>query len=214
MKSKYILSLLFLGLLLLQFTDADAQRRRGIRHRTASGKLWFGPIVGVNYANVMGDFAGDSDWKVGYHAGLLADIGITTDFVVEPTLLYSLKGVQSASESSVKLNLSYAEIQCNLKVKAGYYRTVNFFAGPFVAFLVSAKATNGEDKLDVKDQFNGIDFGINGGAGYQMKNGLGVTVRYELGIANINGDLPGQTVVPVSNTANAMLSFIYLLRKD
>lgn len=73
--------------------------------------------------------------------------------------------------------------------------------GPQVGFLASSKAKapiieiREEAKLtkkiarvseaNLEDQFKSTDFGFNFGAGYQLKNGVGIHARYYLGLANI-----------------------------
>ena len=65
-----------------------------------------------------------------------------------------------------------------------YYLTKGFSleAGPQIGFLLSAK----NDKTDVKDSFNTVDFGVNFGLGYKLDNGLNFGARYNLGLSDIN----------------------------
>lgn len=77
-----------------------------------------------------------------------------------------------------------------------YYVTegLSLQAGPQIGFLLSAKGKTEasamglsiEEEEDVKDEFKGLDFGLNFGAGYELENGLGFDVRYNLGLSNIS----------------------------
>lgn len=214
-KAKKFLTLLFLLALVFAFIDADAQhQRRGLRHKRGRGTVWVSPIVGGNYTIVMGDFATLYDWKPGFHAGLLANIGYRSRVLLEPGLMYSLKGAQSSFNSDVKLNLSYAEIITNVKIKVGYYDRVFFLAGPYTGFLVAANAVAGSEKADVVDQMSRFDFGINAGGGVQLKKGFAACLHYQYGLMNINTNVPGRPVTPKNTNSAAMLSLMYFFKPN
>jgi hypothetical protein len=212
MKATKIFSFILLALFALSFSDADAQQRRGLRHKKNRGKIWIAPIVGSNYSTLLGDRALDYDWKPGVHAGALADIGLRDRLVFEPGLIYSLKGTKYTNLDNVKLNMHYAELLANFKVKVGYTEMVNFIAGPYVAYLVAANATDGDNNVDAKDQLLPIDFGLNLGGGVQLKKGLAVSLHYDMGLANVNDYVPGQTITPNNTHSAIQLSVMYFFK--
>ena len=150
----------------------------------------FGVKGGLNLATVGGDVEG-VDAKIGFNVGGFAEIKVSDKFAIQPELLYSVQG-DKYSESfggttyTVKENLSYI----NLPVMVKYYVVDKFSleAGPQVGFLISAKAKQGSESIDVKDGLNTVDFGANFGAGYDFTENVSVGVRYNLGLSNIAKD--------------------------
>jgi hypothetical protein len=214
MNSKNIFSLMAIAAMLLLFIDADAQHRRGVRHRRGGSKILIGPIVGANMSKITGDFSEEFDWKPGFHAGVFFNVGVVPRLVLEPVLLYSMKGSQLAEESSFKLNLNYADLLLNAKVRVGYDENLNFFAGPYTGYLIAANAVAGAESEDVTENFFRFDFGVNAGGGYQLSNGIGFSLRFQLGLSNINADIIGQSFVPVNHNGVGMLSVMYMAGKS
>ena len=73
-----------------------------------------------------------------------------------------------------------------------YYFTEGFSleVGPQIGFLLKAEGEVDGISVDFKDEVKNIDFGLNFGVGYKMKNGLNFGVRYNLGLSNTN-DMEG-----------------------
>lgn len=151
----------------------------------------FGVKGGLNLATLGGDVDDNVDAKIGFNVGGFVEIKISDKLAVQPELLYSVQG-DKYSESfgsvnyTVKENLSYI----NVPVMVKYYVAdkFNLEAGPQVGFLVSAKAKQDSENVDIKDGLNTIDFAANFGAGYDFTENLSVGVRYNLGLANIVKD--------------------------
>jgi hypothetical protein len=170
----------------------------------------FGAKAGVNLANLGGDVE-DADMKIGFHVGGVVEIPLSDQFSFAPELLFSTQGTKSeysetdtffgetvTYEYEEKLNLSYL----NIPLMARYYVAEGFSleAGPQVGFLMSAKAEGDESvtidgttesesySVDVKDELESLDFGLNFGAGFKMENGLFFQGRYNLGLANLTGN--------------------------
>lgn len=143
----------------------------------------FGVKAGVNFASLSGDFTDGLKAKTSFHIGGVAEVMISDDFSVQPELVYSSQGAK-ADEGDGKLNYDYL----NLPILAKYYvaENISIEAGPQIGFLMSAKADDGTDDVDVKDETSGIDFGVGFGAGYKMDSGLNFALRYNLGLSNTN----------------------------
>jgi hypothetical protein len=165
----------------------------------------FGVKAGLNMASLSG---GDAYYsygsKAGFHVGGLAEIKINDKFSVQPEVLYSLKGADfnygfggAFGLATDKLNLSYIDVPVMVK----FYPIERLSAelGPNVAFLMSAKRVQ-NTTIDVKDNFNSIDFGMNIGAGYELKQGIMFQLRYNLGLADISKTATGATNVTDKNS--------------
>jgi hypothetical protein len=138
----------------------------------------FGPIVGLNLADVSGDVNSDG-MIIGAHLGGFVNLGITENFMVEPQLLFSMKGAKGSGDD-LRMNWIEVPIWARYELASG----LNFSAGPFVGILLSADAGQ-----DVKDSFKSTDFGLGFGVGYQMEGGLGFHLNYSAGLANIGEDI-------------------------
>ncbi|RYZ52070.1 MAG: PorT family protein [Sphingobacteriales bacterium] len=113
--------------------------------------------------------------KFGFHAGILADIGISDNFSVAPALRYSMKGGKveykynvsvpggsGSVEAKDKLSYSYVELPVNFVYKTGAPGSARFMvgAGPYAAYLVNAhnkyktvsKVTIGSETTETVDQ--------------------------------------------------------------
>lgn len=138
----------------------------------------FGLKAGLNLASLTNDTSG-LKLRNAFHIGVMAEIPISELFSIQPELLYSAQGAK-ADGDQVKIDY------LNLPVMFKYYvaQDVSFEAGPQIGFLLSATSEI-DDQGDIKEEVEGLDFGLNFGLGYKMDSGLNVGVRYNLGIANI-----------------------------
>ena len=145
----------------------------------------FGAKAGLNLATITGDDTDDLVSRTAFHVGVVAEIGISDKFAVQPELLYSAQGAKVDGED-VDINIDYI----NLPIMAKFYVAEGFSleAGPQVGFLMSAEFKGGGGELDVKDHLKGIDFGLNLGLGYKMESGLNFSARYNLGLSDANDD--------------------------
>jgi len=141
----------------------------------------FGAKAGVNFASIGGDDTDDVDGLTSFHVGGVAEIMFSDKFSFQPELLYSEKGF-SVDDIDYKLNY------ISLPLMAKYYVAEGFSieAGPQVGFLMSAKATDGDDDVDIDDVISSVDFGVGVGVGYKLDSGLNFAARYNLGLSNIN----------------------------
>lgn len=154
----------------------------------------------VNLSNFSGDTDGlDLQSKVGFNAGGFVEIKLSDKFGIQPEILFSTQGTKAKAEGveiegnfyngEVCFNLSYI----NVPVMFKYYAVdkLNIEVGPQIGFLTSAKTKttvdgfNGSNEMDVKDNFESIDFGLNFGAGYDFTDHFSAGLRYNLGLANI-----------------------------
>ena len=151
----------FLCFVLITPNQADAQI--GIR-------------AGINMANFSGDVEGN-ETNLGFHFGLDYETMLGSSMTFTPGLLYSGKGAKDDA-SDVASNLSYLEIPLDLGFAFGEAFSVK--VGPYLGFLMSAKAGD----LDLKEAYNSLDFGLNLGLNYDVQQ-FTVGAGYGLGLANV-----------------------------
>jgi hypothetical protein len=149
----------------LGFTNVNAQ------------KIKFGAKGGLNFATIRGDNTQGIDVVTSLNFGVLSEIPVSDKFSFQPEIMYSGQGY-SFNENTIAL--SYL----NIPLMGKYYVTkgLSVEAGPQIGFLLAAK----NEKTNVKDSFNTVDFGVNFGVGYKLDNGLNFGVRYNLGLTDIN----------------------------
>ena len=116
----------------------------------------FGVKAGVNANTIFMNYAEEDDemstqWLIGYHAGVLADIPLAGPFSIQPGLNYVSKGyrldlaeiVPAADEITGydRIRLNYLELPVNLAVEP--INGFKIYAGPYVAM-----GLNGMSKWD------------------------------------------------------------------
>ncbi|NNE33279.1 MAG: porin family protein [Winogradskyella sp.] len=125
----------------------------------------FGVTAGLSNLNVQASLGGDEDdeSETGFHIGLLADLGISEKFHVQPELTFSNGG-----------DVSFI----NLNVLAKFYVSdgLNLQAGPTIG-------TAGGDDIDavealLGDDFTKLNLGLAVGAGYDISESFFAQARY------------------------------------
>lgn len=148
----------------------------------------------------------DYDMKPGFHAGVAADIPLSSYFSIEPALLYSNKGFKYkgnflGSDIDVSTNLHYLDIPVNFKASTQMEGGIRIYAaaGPYMGIGMAGKGkvkitgqgTSQEVNEDVEwgseDGYilRRLDFGATFGAGVEVKQ-IQIGLSYDLGLANIS----------------------------
>lgn len=160
----------------------------------------FGIKGGMNISDWAGDTEGlDAKSKIGFNIGGFAEIKLTDKFAIQPEILYSAQGMRlddfeteldevGIVTADINFNFSYINIPVMFKYYAA--EKFNIEAGPQIGILTSAKLKTkvegyGSSDLDVKDNFESVDFGLNFGAGYDFTDHFFANVRYNIGLSNI-----------------------------
>lgn len=142
-----------------------------------------------------------TDSRIGFTAGIVAAIPISSNFSFMPALNYVQKGFLENMEDDDKIEatLNYLELPLNF-----VYNRDGFFigAGPALSFGLSGKGKstfNGEtneEEIDfgsADDELKATEFSANFLTGYQFKNGFLVSLNYNLGLSNVwNGEDGGK----------------------
>ncbi|MBC7572083.1 MAG: PorT family protein [Spirosoma sp.] len=159
---------------------------------------------GLNASSLFYSTNGASNKKerIGFHAGLFAQIPAGEFFAIQPELLYITKGASAdynvlGFNGNNSFNLNYAELPVLATFKLG--QTVELQAGPYVGYLLNSNvSSNGDLGSGIttinRDNFNKVDYGLAGGVNIYFGKAF-VGARYEQGLQNI----------AKSGTANTLL---------
>lgn len=198
------ISYCFIIMLMLSATSAIAQR-------TDDARTSFAVLGGVNVQNLIGkNFNGtksENNVRIGYHAGVNAQIPIVPQFYFQPGLLFSTKGANTADgDISGTLNLSYIELPLNLVFKAmlgnGHFM-LGF--GPYVGYGIMGKSVSEiagasverevmfQNTVELTDPLlpvyvRPLDAGGNVFAGYELSNGIFLQFNTQFGMLSLTPD--------------------------
>ena len=169
-------------------------------------EIKFGAKVGLNLSSASVDRGYDTDISslVGVHVGGFANFKLDEKFAVQPELLFSTQGFKEYDNDGGyiyddKYKLNYINVP--ILFQYIFVPKFHFEAGPQVDFLLSGKAdgkyydpmfdeTQTQNNVDIKDSLKSVAFGFNIGAGYAITPKLSATVRYHLGLSEVD-DLEG-----------------------
>ena len=191
---KTTLKSLLVIIMMLAFTGLQAQVK-------------FGPKVGVNLSTMTLKSSGvsfDPKMLVGFHAGLISEIGLTDNLKLQPGILYSSKGSKyevTLFEETFDFTMApaFIEVPVNLMYSFGPGETkFNVFAGPYFAYGIGGKFKSDGESEDLSfgtsedDDMKPFDIGVNFGVGVNIKGFL-ISAQYGLGLANLTTEDTGDT---------------------
>ena len=191
--------------------DSTALSYIQFERESPKDKTTWGVSAGVNYNNLFGKeldyiFANkQTDYKLGFHAGVFVNSPLGKGFGFRNELLFSLRraGVylsdEDEKEYSANFSRSYIDLMpFNLSFEKGGFQV---YAGPYVSSLLSAYVNRqGEDGKIYKDKsiygdpeneetesryLQKFDFGVNVGFGYRFGDKFRVGLRYMHGFTDI-----------------------------
>lgn len=147
--------------------------------------------------------------KNGFIFGCFYRFDLNNNLALQPEVYYSMKGTQASGSGVIygygysydlSIEINYLEVPVLLKYKIlpkGNY-TPSLFAGPYVAFQMSTKASatvevEGVTQTEetVMDEVKSIDLGVTVGGSLGIKMGSGsiiLDLRYSLGLTKIADD--------------------------
>ncbi|MDQ0594227.1 outer membrane immunogenic protein [Chryseobacterium ginsenosidimutans] len=186
---------------------------------SSTNPVRFGIKGGMNVSSLSNDGTlEDQGSKIGFNAGVFANIPIATSFSIQPEVLYSQYGDKydtriGNNTYSYANHLDYITVPVMLQ----YNIIPNLYleAGPEFGFMVSAKnKSKNETSNDViaesgnyKDNFNTFNFGLGLGAGYYFTDNIGITARYVAGLTDIAKDRPSNSDAVRNNVFQVGLAF-------
>jgi hypothetical protein len=176
-----------------------------------TGKIEFGLDGGINYPDIRGLDAGKmrGNFNIGFyfdfklknpqwmiHTGVLVKSTMGSDHL--PVYPLNNTDLDNAfADGEVKRKINYFNVPIEMKyifknhiyLEAGIMPSLrNKAFDVFTADLIDNNDL--EYKLDTRDQFHRLDFGLVGGVGYRLMggNGMNLTVRYYYGLVDITID--------------------------
>ena len=186
------------------FILAIALLSTGIANAQSTDKpIRLGVKAGVNYSNIIKDDGNnnfETDFLVGYHAGITLDIKLLENLAFTPEALYSTKGYKSTSAiGEFTQTTHFIDIPILASVRLG--GGLNLVAGPQVSFLMSTnnKFETGfgtaEQKIveDDSDRFKKSLVGGLIGFRYDFSDKVGLNGRYAFDFQKNNENGSSQT---------------------
>jgi hypothetical protein len=149
---------------------------------TIHAQVRFGLKAGMNLANITNSGGGTT--RVGFNGGVQTNIPVTSQFSVQPEIMYSSQGAKGDNDAVAVLNY------INIPILFQYNNHSGFFAhtGPQFGFLLNAKHKQGNVTTDLTDVFKSSDFSWAFGGGYLFSSRFGFNARYNLGFTKIVKD--------------------------
>ncbi|HVU55251.1 MAG TPA: porin family protein [Puia sp.] len=142
-----------------------------------------------------------------FTGGGFASILLGKKWSLQPELLYSMQGATGKPEQNyyVTATEDYRLSYLNIPVLVKYKLPMAFFVetGPQLGLLLSAKANEtlvgsvNTIHYDIKSQLKSTDLSWVLGVGYCSPFNIGMDVRYNLGLENINQATGGSSTVPI-----------------
>jgi len=161
--------------------------------QVADAQIQLGIKMGYNRSNVP--FSGDQYYTdkdlSAFNAGLMASIPLSAHLIFKPEVVYSVQGIVDINHATLgNQYIKYSNYYLNLPVLIEYRHVSGLFVetGPQFGILLSAKADDGEEfHMNETPYTQPGDISWVFGLGYQIpKINLGIDVRFNLGITDIN----------------------------
>jgi hypothetical protein len=155
----------------------------------------FGIKGGLNLTSLKVDDPGASyDSRTGFHAGIFLRGRVNKVGIQPEVLIFTQRGEGTFSLTKVEESFTYLSIPVMLK----FYPIggLNLQVGPQFGFLLDGErkyeGAFTSYKEDIKDTYKSSDVSISLGGGYDFGFGLGLDVRYNIGVKDINNATNGE----------------------
>jgi hypothetical protein len=200
---------IFLSILLT--TTASGAAAQNVRFGVKAGPSYT-KFRGVDPAQLS---SASNAYRLGFHAGVLAEVKVTDTFSIQPELLYSQKGAKNKLVSGIYDAFSYLDLPIVVKARLG---ETGFFleGGPQFGYLLRATSTFMDYSYNVRDSYEKVDVGYAAGLGYQLASGPLLGFRFNGGLTRLNQPIisGGQIRATENRWNNAFQLYAgYLLRR-
>jgi hypothetical protein len=166
---------------------------------TSFGQVRVGATAGFQLATHTPEEVGTQNKsKVGFMAGAMFEIPLSSSVSLRPQLLYSAKGVRKNAlgtfDAALSLNYIEVPIQLVYTVESGTGH-LSFGAGVYIAYGLSSKAvitSNGQTRTFTDDfgpnadQYRRNDVGGRLSIDYELPSGLSIGTYYAPGFTDLN----------------------------
>ena len=143
----------------------------------------FGVKAGLSLSGFNEDLSADTDAQTGFVAGVLVSINFSDIFSLQPEVLYSQQGANpDRGDNTFIMDYINVPILAKFFFLEGWYGAI----GPQFGFSIRADTEDieGRDDLDLDDTKT-FAFAVPVGTGYQLDSGLGLDVRYNVGLTDV-----------------------------
>ncbi len=168
---KKILSVI---LLIISYSTLRAQVQVGVKGGFNMSSLSASYETEINYSS-----------KTNFNAGVMLSFPLGSGISIQPEMSYSGEGADVDADN---VHGVYSFQMLNIPALLKYTAPFHLFAetGPQAGFLLGATIKEGEfPSTDVKDQTKSPNFSWAFGVGYQLPVGLGLDIRYNVGLTDI-----------------------------
>ena len=125
--------------------------------------------------------------RIGLQFGGVVTIPFTDAVQLRTGAIYNQKGATiDFLEGDITLALDYLEVPVDFAFMLGDGGFA-LNAGPYFAFVMSAKAKLDGESEDIED-ISGMDLGLNFGASYLINEQILIDARYGMGLMNLDSD--------------------------
>jgi len=167
---------------------------------TASAQFKFGVGGGVNMSNLGGSDISNTDSRLGFNGGFMAEVKLPIKLGVEADILFSTKGAKNYlfknenghSIGIADFKLSYIDMPVVVKIYS--LKILSFQLGAQYSFLINSNPSG----ISINEKWNDGDLSAVVGLGVDILK-LHVSARYNYGLSSI--DKGGQDI------KNNMLTF-------
>lgn len=167
----FFLTALFLFSTFLSSLNAQVAVKPGIK-------------AGANFGSLMGEETSSAGFRIAPQFGVFAKFDFNEEgnisFILQPELQYTGRG---AKQDNVTTKLNYLELPIMSSVHFGAFYLE---AGPQLGYLMSARQSFPEGKVDVKDGYRKFDLSLSAGLGLRFENGIGFGLRCTSGVLAVN----------------------------
>ncbi|WBA44206.1 porin family protein [Hymenobacter canadensis] len=170
---------IFLSILLT--TTASVAAAQTVRFGVKAGPSYT-KFRGVDPAQLS---SASNAYRLGFHAGVLAEVKVTDKFSVQPELLYSQKGAKNKLVNEIYTVFSYLDLPIMVKARLGE-TGVFLEGGPQFGYLFRATSTFMDNSYKVRDSYEKVDVGYAAGLGYQLASGPLLGFRFNGGLTRLN----------------------------
>lgn len=178
-----------------------------------SAQVNLGVKGGINLSNIYGSDVTGNSAKIGFHAGILADYEFSFNSAIQTGIFFTTKGYKGDDEESeLTVNSMYLQLPVHYAYKLDISpgTRVVFHGGPYIAYGIGGKITNGIDMDTFGDEgiFERFDAGLGIGVGAEF-GAILLDLGWDMGLVDIlNVDFMEADLGNVKNM-NAYLSIGY-----
>lgn len=157
----------------------------------------FGVRAGVNLTNrsYSGDNDVNTDDRLGFHLGMLAQYPVGKYIILQPELMYTQKGynwlieVPILDDITYQIRTDYVELPILLKLNLDLGSlAIQPFVAPQISYGVIAERQINDNVEKIMDEINPLQYGGQIGLDLQINDDLLVGGRYQMDLSDIWDD--------------------------